>query len=254
MRLRFASAVAAWVVASACPPVEAAPVAVVNPGFEDISGESPYNEFTFGPLSGWSLYDPFALAGSGAGPSFFIGTLTPTAPTFFTAGAAEGNRVGIAFNYAASGTGAYGMFQTLSATLQANTTYTLQVEIGNIASGTAVDSTFYDLSGFPGYRIDLLAGGNVIAQDLNSLAGSIAEGAFATSTVSLTTGAAPAFLGQPLGIRLVNLNAIDPGAPGADREIDFDDVRLDASPVPEPSGAALVALAAAGWAGRRRRR
>ena len=27
----------------------AAEVAVVNPGFEDISGESPFNEFTFGP-------------------------------------------------------------------------------------------------------------------------------------------------------------------------------------------------------------
>ena len=29
----------------------AAPLDVINPGFEDISGESPYNEFTFGPLN-----------------------------------------------------------------------------------------------------------------------------------------------------------------------------------------------------------
>ncbi len=33
---------------------------VVNPSFEDISGEKPVNEFTFGPLNGWQLYDPVA--------------------------------------------------------------------------------------------------------------------------------------------------------------------------------------------------
>jgi hypothetical protein len=30
----------------------AAPLVVVNPGFEYISGESPFNEFAFGPLNG----------------------------------------------------------------------------------------------------------------------------------------------------------------------------------------------------------
>ena len=55
----------------------AAPVAVTNPGFEDISGETPFNEFTFGPLNGWNLYDPENITSGGAGATFFIGTLTP---------------------------------------------------------------------------------------------------------------------------------------------------------------------------------
>lgn len=89
-----------------------APVAVVNGGFEDITGESPFNEFTFGELNGWDLYDPDVITSDGDGPTFFIGTLTPFEPDpigspdvyeFFPDGAAEGQRVGIAFNYFGSG-------------------------------------------------------------------------------------------------------------------------------------------------------
>jgi len=42
----------------ACGLAHGAAVAIVNPDFEDISGESPFNEFTFGPFNGWALYDP----------------------------------------------------------------------------------------------------------------------------------------------------------------------------------------------------
>src|SRR5262245_18552764 len=95
---------AAWTV---CLQALAAPVAVVNPGFEDISGESQFNEFTFGPLNGWGLYDPHNIAAGGAGNTYFIGTLTPFEPdpvgnpgvyANFPGGAAEGQRVAIAFN------------------------------------------------------------------------------------------------------------------------------------------------------------
>ena len=48
-----------------------------------------------------------------------------------------------------------------------------------------------DLESFPGYRIEILAGGQTIAADLNSLAGSIAESAFAVSVIADTTGSAP---------------------------------------------------------------
>lgn len=242
----------------------AAPISVVNSGFEDITGESPFNEFTFGPLNGWDLYDPNLITGGGAGPTFYIGTLTPTAPTFFTAGAPEGQRVGIAFNFEGSGgLGEYGMQQTLSDTLQANTTYTLDVEIGNIASGIAQNGDPFDLSGFPGYRVDLVAVGGglpadgvVLAQDNNSLAGSIAEGDFANTTVSFTTGATHPHLGRQLRIRLVNLNVVDASAPLADLEVDFDNVRLDASPaaIPEPSATALTGLCLLAAIARRRRR
>ncbi|MFK8111837.1 MAG: PEP-CTERM sorting domain-containing protein [Rubripirellula sp.] len=216
--------------------VHAAPVTIVNSGFEDISGESQNNEFTFGPLNGWDLYDPNGITAGGAGGTYFIGTLAPDPPTNFTSGAAEGQRVGIAFNFAGSGgQGEYGMQQTLSDTLQANSSYSLQVEIGNIASGTAQNNQFFDLEGFPGYRIDLLAGGVVLTQDNNSLSGLIAEGEFGTSTIAFNTGNTHAQLGQPLQIRLVNLNQVDPLFPAANLEVDFDDVRLDVTSVPEPS-------------------
>lgn len=222
---------------------EADIIAVVNPGFEDVSGETQSNEFTFGPLNGWDLYDPGGITNGGAGGTFFIGTLAPTAPVFFTDGAPEGQRVGIAFNFSGSGdTGEYGMQQTLTDTLQPNTAYSLDVEIGNIASGTSEDGTFFDISGFPGYRVDLLAGGVVLAQDNNSLAGSIAEGDFSPTNVSFTTGNTHAQLGQALEIRLVNLNLIDSDSPTADLEVDFDDIRLEAVAVPEPGSFAIFAI------------
>lgn len=235
----------------------AAPIAITNPGFEDISGESPFNEFTFGPLSGWDLYDPGNITSGGAGATFFIGTLTPFYDDtleefrFFPSGAPEGQRVGIAFNFEGSGgNGEYGLQQTLGATLQANTLYTLQVEIGNIASGLALNNVYYDLNGFPRYRIDLMAGNTILASDNNTLAGSIAEGTFATSTVTFQTGGSHALLDENLTIRLVNLNVIDDDHPDddhpdADLEVDFDNVRLTADTVPEPGTAALLGLGAA---------
>ena len=139
--------------------------------------------------------------------------------------------------------------QTLSDTLAANTLYTLRVLVGNIASGVSVDTTYFNLDGFPGYRIDLLAGGSVLASDNNSLAGAIPEGEFRESTVSYLSGGSVT-PGQALGIRLVNLNVVDPLFPGADWEVDFDNVRLEAgsASVPEPHqwAAALLAMLFAG--------
>ncbi len=212
----------------------------MNPSFEDISGETSFNEFTFGPLNGWALYDPNNVSDGGDGPTFFIGTLAPTAPVFFNNGAPDGNRVAIAFNYAGSGNlGQYGLVQTLTSTLQANTRYTLQVLVGNIASGSSVSNDFFNLNGFPGYRIELLAGGEVIAQDANSLGGLIPEGAFAESVIDFTTTGSHPRLGQSLGIRLINMNLVDPSFPAADLEVDFDHVRLSAVAVPEPSSMLL---------------
>ncbi len=109
-------------------------------------------------------------------------------------------------------------------------TYTLRVEVGNIASGQALSGEFFDLSGFPGYRIDLLAGGTSIASDPSTLSASIPEGEFATSVVTFSAMPGDLRLGLDLGIRLVNLNQVDPLAPAADLEVDFDDVRLRFTP------------------------
>ena len=243
-------------------PLHAALLNVTNAGFEDITGETVVNDFTFGALNGWSLYEEPGLdTSNGDGPDFYIGTLTPTGGQFFPGGAAEGSRVGIAFNFEGrtnSGNGLeYGFFQSLSDTLQANTQYTVQVEIGNIASGTVLGSTFYNLAGFPGYRVDLMAGTTVLDSDNNSLAGSIAEGAWGTSTVSFTTGASHTNLGENLGIRLVNLNVTDTTdatTTAADLEVDFDNVRLDASAIPEPSTFTLILFSLAALLFHRRKR
>lgn len=222
----------------------AVPVPVVNSGFEDITGESPFNEFTFGPLNGWDLYDPQGITAGGAGGTYFIGTLTPFEPepvanpgvyANFPDGAPEGQRVAIAFNFQGSdGQGEYGLHQVLGDTLQPHTLYTLQVEIGNIDSATAMNGSFFPLEGFPGYRVDLFTrdpGGTEedLASDANSLAGTIDDGEFATSTITFLTGAEHPQLDNDLGIRLVNLNELDPDFPLSDIEVDFDDVRLDAT-------------------------
>lgn len=218
---------------------------VANAGFEDNSVGVPFNEFTFGPPAGWSLYDPNNITNGGAGNTYYLGTLTPFeidpvgnpgVYVNFPAGAAEGQRVAIAFNFVGSGGhGAYGIQQSLNEVLEPFTSYTLTVDIGNIASGTAMNGQFFNLDGFPGYRVDLLAGGVIVAQDFNSLAGTIPEGEFAPTTVVLTTCASHPQLGATLAIRLVNLNIVDPAFPNANLEVDFDDVQLDAESVLQPA-------------------
>lgn len=233
---------------------EATAITIVNPGFEDVSGQSTFFEFTLGTPAGWQLHDPNGLVPD---PDVFTGTLQPNGTEFFNSTAPEGVKVSILFNSEREGEGEYGYVQTLTDALQANTDYMLTVEVGNIASGTSQNDTFFNLDEFPGYRVDLLAGGVVIAQDDNSL--SIPEGEFATSTVSLTVGAAHPQLGQDLGIRLVNLNVIPDGhtqQTSPDLEVDFDDVALSATPIPEPATLPLLAIGALAvvfaWRGRRR--
>jgi len=199
-------------------------IAVTNSGFEDVSGQTPFNEFTFGTPIGWPFHDPNSVIPD---PGTFTGTLQPNGTDFFNTTAPEGVKVSILFNSGREGEGEYGYSQTLVDTLQTNTEYSLTVKVGNIASGTAQNGQFFNLDEFPGYRVDLLAGGVAIAQDDNSL--TIPEAEFATSTVILSVGATHAQLGQDLGIRLVNLNVIPDGftqATSPDLEVDFDDVVL----------------------------
>ena len=169
------AAVAALSFGFAIQAAKAIPISVTNAGFEDLSGQSTFNEFTFGTPTGWNLHDPNGIIPD---TDVFTGTLFPNGTDFFNSVAPEGDRVALLFNRGRRDEGEYGYVQTLSDTLQANTRCKLSVAVGNIASGNAESGEFFDLSGFPGYRIDLLAGGDVIAQDLNSLV--IFEGEFLT--------------------------------------------------------------------------
>ena len=225
-------------------PLDAAPVTVLNHGFEEpylggnlppqYAGDVPATAFPVGaPPSGWA---PFG----GVGGTAFVGVLNPGVmaveplATYFPGGAPEGENVALTFFDGHQGGAEFGIQQTLSATLQPRTRYTLTVEVGNIASGVSVVQPyasfgFFDLRGFPGYRIDLLAGETVIGSDDNSLLPD--EGEFLTSTFDIVIGNDHEGLDESLAIRLVNLNIQDVNDPVVDLEVDFDNVRLDAAPL-----------------------
>ncbi len=188
----------------------AVPVPVTNHSFE-LPVTGPGTFVTNAPPPGWAAY--------GDSLDFFertIGVLNPNGTTLYVEAVPDGNNVGVTFLTPQMDDEA-GLQQTLAATLQTLTQYTLTVEVGNLAN----DVTPYDFDGFPGYRIDLLAGTTVLASDDDTLLPG--EGRFLTSTVQFSTGATHPNAGQALTIRLVNLDA----APGI--EVNFDDVRLDAT-------------------------
>ena len=119
--------------------------------------------------------------------------------------------------------------QTLSAVLTSNMAYTLMVDVGDRKDGN-----------FPGYSVSLWAGNNLLASE-SSL---VPNDGFLTSTVNYTALAGNPFLGQALMIEL-HSNGI---------QVNFDNVRLDVSPVPEPDTYALMlaGLGLVGFAARRR--
>lgn len=206
---------------------------VENAGFENIQGQSTNNEFTFGTPFGWQRHDPNNIVPQSG---VTLGTLLPNGIDYFNSTAPEGQRVAIMYNSSNEGNGEYGLYQELSDTLQGNTLYQLSVQVGNIASGNG-----FDLEEFPGYRVDLMAGGQVIASDNNQLI--IPEAEWDLSMIEFQTGSSHALLGQNLGIRLVNLNEIPSGftqQTSPDLEVDFDDVVLTATAVPEPGSFCLL--------------
>ncbi|MBW4616247.1 MAG: PEP-CTERM sorting domain-containing protein [Desmonostoc vinosum HA7617-LM4] len=212
------------------PQAQAVLLSISNAGFEDsVIGEEG---FTINVLPGWELYDPSDIIPADPGATPVFGAYNPSADAF-AGEAPEGNNVGYLYLTNPPGSGIVGITQTLTSILTADTKYTLEVEVGNIPPFGG----FTTLAGFPGYVIQLLAGGTVIAEDFNSQ--SVAEGAFITSTLSYLASANDANLGKSLEIRLLS-NLQSEGI-----EVDFDNVKLDATKVPEPTSIlGLLALGA----------
>jgi hypothetical protein len=231
------------------------PLPIVNAGFE--SNAIPSGAFAVLVPQGWSSYDPGFIINQNANS---VGVIRPDVPqSFFPAGAPEGVNAALVF-LAGPQNAVAGLQQILTATLQANTRYRCSVQVGNIASGTSLPGSadggnvFYNLDGFPGYRIDILAGTSVIASDNNSIGATIPEGEFQETRFYFDATNGHPQLGQNLGIRLVNLKT--PGTTEVPNiEVDFDDVRLTAGPIPGPAelSIALVgdspALSVAGTTG-----
>lgn len=192
---------------------EATQLAVVNAGFE--SPPLAANGSTAGSIPGWT---------GDFGANY--GVWRPTAADF-PGLAPEGLNVG----WASSA----GFSQTLTATVQPWTTYTLSVKVGR-----------WEIDTQEQYSLALKAGGSTLASFSEALA-AIPRHAFVERTVTFSTTDAGPGMGQPLTIVL---------AKPTFRETDFDDVRLVATPVPEAQTYAmlLAGLGLLGSAGMRRRR
>ncbi|MDZ4752873.1 MAG: hypothetical protein SGJ11_00065 [Phycisphaerae bacterium] len=96
--------------------------------------------------------------------------------------------------------------QVLSATLQANSPYTLRVDIGRRSDGFAMVH----------YAVRLVANGVTLAEDPGLLTPPL--GGFATSTVTFTAPTGHPQLGKPLEIQLLLLQG---------PQANFDNVRLE---------------------------
>ncbi|MEM7396050.1 MAG: hypothetical protein AAF492_27260 [Verrucomicrobiota bacterium] len=155
-----------------------------------------------------------------------IGGLNPAGTQLYAEPAPHGNNVGVAFMGPSVSNSPAGLEQMLTATLQSRTRYTLEVDVGNIANDPTPPHNNFEFTGFPGYRIELLAGTNLIAADHHSILPD--DGYFLTSTIEVTTASCDTREGLNLMIRLINLDQ----SPGL--EVNFDNVRLDATPWPLP--------------------
>eukprot|EP01084_Bolivina_argentea_P258668 436176_1 len=189
----------------------------------------PDNTFRVDPNTptNWTHYDPYNILNGGSNS---MGIINPTNSDFFPSGAPEGNQAALLWLSLTATTYEAGIEQTLNDIVTANTRYTLTVEVGNIASGTGSSSSAsgsnpYNLNGFPGYRIDLMAGNQILVSDDNTLLP--AEGAWETSIISVDVLSGNLLIGETLGIRLINLH-IHGTTEAPAIEVDYDNVRLDA--------------------------
>ena len=203
-------AAAAIALLTMAPPAGASPVPIpiTNAGFENPALAD--GAYTDNVIPGWSI-----VAGGNIG-AWNVQTAD------FPAQAPEG--LNVAYIYSATAIQGCGQVLTNPAGLfQLGASYTLTAKVGNSASYT----------GFPGYQVQLLAGGTVIAQDDNT--SPPGEGLFVTSTVNYTYHAAHSELaGLPLEIRLLSK-----GLQAGENEMEFDDVKLTAtlaSPIANPGG------------------
>lgn len=190
---------------------------VQNPSFElPATGANTF--ITNAPPSGWQAY------GSINNGYRAVGVLNPNTTTLYLDPVPHGNNVGVVFlldnpaNQSFYASSEAGLQQTLTDTLLPNSEYTLSVDVGNLNIDNGPNNQ-YAFGGFPNYRVDLLAGGQTLSSDTNSL--KPGEGRFLRSTVKYMTGSQDALLGRTLGIRLVNLNS------SVGIEVNFDNVRLE---------------------------
>lgn len=220
-RARASIAVPALVAGLIAPSVAEA-ATVVNAGFE--RSATADRAFTSQndplPISGWDFWDPRKLVAPVGDPlsgeATVLGTWTPPRQAY-PAGVPEGSAVGFVYVAGGAGGGELGLRQLTRLRLTAGTRYLLDVAVGNPRSD---DARGFSVAGFPGYRIELRAGGRLLAKEVDRV--KPADGSFAETGIAFTAKASDRALGERIEIRLVNRNARAGG------EVDFDRVRLAA--------------------------
>ncbi len=199
----------------------AGPIPIVNAGFEDPST----TVYTYSTISipGWSF------GGSGGG----VWNINSDPLGFWSVPAPQGSQIGWLAPAFGNGSPA-SMSQILSATLQADTEYTLSGQVGHpIGFGSSLGTVF---------TAQLIAGSNVLA----SVSGTGPEGSFEPFQVTFDSSGSP-YLGQTLEIVLSSSQA----------QTGFDEIALNAqllTAAPEPAGFALFGIAVVALAGYRWRR
>lgn len=181
-----------------------------------------------GVVNAWPRYNPGGLQyGSTTAADITDGILDldfPDSP-WYNDGAPEGDKILVLFSWDGESQGSlFGVQQELNAPIQGNSRYTFRVSVGNIQSGTGQSGTFLNLSDFPGYRVQLLAEGSVIYDDLNELAPE--EGEFLVSDCVFEIPEGSDFIGRDITIRLTNQLMSD-----VRDEVNFDNVELTRDPI-----------------------
>lgn len=127
------------------------------------------------------------------------------------------SQVGYAYYDTAVPNAAFGLSQTLSANFAADTDYQVTVQVGR--------SKTYD---WPNYRVELRAGGILLASDDNTLSPS--AGGWVTSTVSYDHNTGPAATpGDALEIRLLSRGEDPEGGVLGGWSVEFDQVTFTAT-------------------------
>lgn len=200
------------VIASSClmivPQVQvmAASVTILNPSFEEpIAPQQPDGLFySINDITNWVITGT-DTTGYTAGVDKPV-ILTGGSNWYFTDPIPDGVQVGSSNGRIIS--------QTLSAVLQPNTQYTLGAYVGRRLI----------VSDSPGYNIELLAGSTVLASENST---TLSPGQFKPVTLNYASGSSGSLIGQALTIRLTSTSQAN--------QVNFDNITLDASPIPEPS-------------------
>ena len=228
-------------------------ILIQNAGFEE---DGPVDDNTYVYYGGISDWQPYESKNANFTDTLWYdwswGLVNPYGSDLFPAATTSHAPEGSLISYIAQsdsskrGKGILGFSQTLSETLHADTIYTLRVWVGNPASNTFAaynEYYYFDAVGFPGYRIDLLAGDDIIAQDDNNNDVALADGEWIESIlIAGPFTANETNIGEALTIRLINLNKDTVG-----KEVQFDDIRLDAvstlptiAPTSEPTAVPTI--------------